>query len=275
MCQPCGTGPDPTILRRAARLGSRLLLVFCTAFTASFAGCLVAPVPMATHVAGVSGSQDKKNLDLKFVEPGKTSHSEVLQKLSWADSGIKDPHLFLGRWFSSGSGWIWAVGSNGGGEGGTHRNWTSHNYLVEFDEADVVRTAREFPTPNLIPALQDWLTRANLAALDFTPAVELTVDLQRTKDATLSLSATSFEVRNGGKKPRTVQIRRSNISTIIAGTDPKVRDEHASNLIGANILFHDATPFGEQLFVYVSAPDLLTLLRYANHEQSSSKSAMR
>jgi hypothetical protein len=222
---------------------------------------------MSTRVAGASGNPENKKFDLKFVEPGKTPHSEVVQKLSWADSGIKDPHLFLGRWFSSGSGWIWAVGANGGGEGGTHRNWAAHNYLVEFDDAGVVKTAREIPTHDLIPALQEWLDRSKSAAPDFTLAVNLTVDLQHKKDGKLSLSTKTFEVQNGGKKPRSIQIQRSNIAAIAAGTDPKVRGEHASDLIGANILFHEATPVGKQLFVYVSAPDLLVLLRYAHADR--------
>jgi hypothetical protein len=167
------------------------------------------------------------------------------------------------------------VGSNGGGEGGTHRNWASHNYLVEFDDGGVVRTAREIHSTDLIPALQEWLDRTNLPARNFSPTVDLAVNLQHIKDGNLSLSATSFEVQNGGKKPHRVQIQRSNISTITAGIDPKVRDGHASSLIGANIVFRDATPVGKQLFIYVSAPDLLVLLMYAHPEHRGAEAAIQ
>src|SRR6266404_166478 len=103
-------------------LAHGLLFSMCVAASLAIGGCLVAPVPMTTRVAGVSGGPDHKRLDLKFVEPGKTTRTEVVQNLAWADTGTNDSHLFLGRWFSSGGGWIWAVGGNGGGEGGTHRN---------------------------------------------------------------------------------------------------------------------------------------------------------
>lgn len=236
---------------------------FCAAAGLALAGCLVAPVPMTTRVAGVAGSPEQKHFDLKFVESGKTQRTEVVQKLGWADAGIKDPHLFLGRWFSSGHGWIWAVGANGGGEGGTHRNWTAHNFLVEFDDAGLVKTAREIPTQEVVPSLQQWTSQSKLSATDPDAISELTISLPHIRTATIVLSADSFELKDTSKKPRGFHVPRSSVAAIHSAPDLKVKGGQAPELIAATIAFRETTPFGKEMTVYVSAQDLLTLLKYS------------
>ena len=247
-----------------------LVLSVCAAAGLALGGCLVAPVPMTNRVAGVSGSPEQKKIDLKFVEPGKTPRSEVVQKLAWADAGIKDPHLFLGRWFTSGGGWIWAVSVKGdAAEGGTHRNWAAHNYLVEFDDAGVAKAAREIATHELVPSLQQWVAQAKADITDPAASAELTVSLQHIRTAQVVLSADSFELKDPSKKPRSFRIQRSSVASIGSAADLKVKRERAPELIAATIFFREATPMGKQMTIFVSAEDLLTLLKYTRADHRS------
>ena len=88
-----------------------LLLLPCLVASLLCSSC-IAPIPMTKRVSGPSGAMQQKKIDLSFVQPGKTSRNEVGQKLAWPDSGIKDDHLFLARWASSRSGWVWFVGGH-------------------------------------------------------------------------------------------------------------------------------------------------------------------
>jgi len=241
----------------------------CVAASLAIGGCLVAPVPMTTRVAGVSGGPDHKRFDLKFVEPGKTTRTEVVQNLAWADTGINDPHLFLGRWFSSGGGWIWAVGGNGGGEGGTHRNWAAHNYLVEFDDAGIVKTAREIPTHELVPNLQQWVSQSKTDIHEPAATTEITVSLPHVRTAQVMLSADSFELKDPSKKPHSFHIPRSSVTSIGPAGDLKVKGGRAPELIAATISFRETTMMGKQMTVFVSAEDLLTLLKYTRMDHGA------
>jgi len=79
----------------------------CLVASLLLGGCIIAPIPMTKRVSAAAGGPGQNKIDLTFVQAGQTLRSEVAQKLSWADSGIKEDHLFLARWASPGSGWVW------------------------------------------------------------------------------------------------------------------------------------------------------------------------
>jgi hypothetical protein len=256
-------------------------LLPCLVASLLFAGC-IAPIPMTKRVSGPVGVANQKKIDLTFVQPGRTSREEVSQKLAWADSGIKDDHLFLARWASSGSGWVWffgGVGSNGAvaGDGGSFRVWTVHNFLVEFDDGGLVKSARDVQTPELLTTLQQWVAHWDSPADEPPGPVELKVSRPHLGSpvtaANLVLSADSFGFQDYRKPKHNFQIPLSTINSITSGLDDKAGHAPDSSVIGVTILFKKKTPAGKQVSFNISPPDLLVLLKYL-HVASSSPHAL-
>ncbi len=83
---------------------------------------------MTKRVQGYSGQSVNNTVDLKFIRIGETKRTDVLQNLHWADSGIKDERLFWGRWISSGSGVVWAVGEVVFDDGHSDKSYLERGY---------------------------------------------------------------------------------------------------------------------------------------------------
>lgn len=254
---------------RLPRFRTMIFLLFSCFVVCLLCSSCIAPVPMTKRVSAAASSPEQKKIDLTFVQPGKTSRSEVSQKLAWADSGIKDDHLFLARWASSSSGWVWRgadIARNTSAEEGAFRDWTVHNFLVDFDDAGVVENARDVANPELLTNLQQRVAQSNGPALDLSSPIELRVFLDRiaspVPSAMLLLSADSFGFQDRRKPKRNFHTHPSRIKGVIPWVDPKEAHSPVSNSIGVTILFKEKTPAGKQISFNLPAPDLLVLIKY-------------
>lgn len=135
-------------------------MLSCVVFLCMVVGCIMAPVPMRTRTRAPGG--EGRSLDLKFLQAGLTTKSEVLEKLGWIQV-CNHERIFWGRWQSS----SWATGGAAatpyGGVpvplGGRH--WKTHNLLVEFDEKGVVQRYRTVSDKERKKTLGAWLKDAN------------------------------------------------------------------------------------------------------------------
>jgi hypothetical protein len=87
-----------------------ILNLSLTTLTALFCGgCLVIPIRSHVPTRGASAETHEK-VTLEFIKQGITTREEIAQKLAWMDTGVKEDHLFIGRWFDSNweIGWIGA-----------------------------------------------------------------------------------------------------------------------------------------------------------------------
>jgi hypothetical protein len=251
-------------------------LLPCLVASLLLAGC-IAPIPMTKRVSGPVGVANQKKIDLTFVQPGRTSREEISQKLAWADSGIKDDHLFLARWVSSGSGWVVLIPGNVPNDVNAYRDWTVHNFLVDFDKTGLVKSARDVQTPELLTTLQQWVAHWDSPADEPPGPVELKVSRPHLGSpvtaANLVLSADSFGFQDYRKPKHNFQIHPSTINSITSRLDDEAGHAPDSSVIGVTILFKKKTPAGKQVSLNISPPDLLVLLKYL-HVVSSSTHAL-
>ena len=143
------------VIRKRMQLASRRLtasfvcvVLSCVALT----GCIVAPVPMRKHIEASGKAPDQKALDLSFMHSGQTKRDEVVQKLSLIDAGSTKEDLFLGRWVSSGSGWVWLMASQYSADGGYWRNWKVHNLVINFNQDGILTGFRQVDDAHLVKA---------------------------------------------------------------------------------------------------------------------------
>src|SRR5216683_831280 len=129
---------------------NNIMTVLLMLLACCFTGCIgVTRVP--ERVRTPQGSQ--KKIDLSFLQPGKTTHAEVMEKLKLVDSGFQSERFFLGRWTDSKwGGWAVAVG-DGNSAGGAKRCWENVNLLAEFDDKETLTRYEIFPDKRLIEKL--------------------------------------------------------------------------------------------------------------------------
>ena len=167
----------------------------------SCGGCAFAtPMRAPTHNSGAAGEGANGKVSLGFIQAGKTSREEVMQKLGWTSTELKDDRLFLGRWASS----SWGVYSMASLDTTNpvedwNRHWGTHNVLIEFDEKGLVRKYRMFPDSEMIKELTAVVAESPGRSLDLAKPVEVPVGLRGPRDAyyagSLVLAGDSFEFR--------------------------------------------------------------------------------
>jgi len=106
-----------------------------------FAAFTCALAIMASHCA--SAQQEpahpkitESQLNVTFIQPGITTRTEVLERLAWADAGVREDRLFVARWVSSSADAGAAVDEEV--PAAVRRTWRAHNLLVGFDRQGVV-----------------------------------------------------------------------------------------------------------------------------------------
>jgi hypothetical protein len=157
-------------IRLIAVAWTALLCTFCT-------GCIV-PVRVPTKAISVSGETGKK-LDLGFIKAGVTTREEIVQKLSWVDTGVKEDNLFVGRWAQSSWGIAWAVGSGYSAAGGWNRAWAIHNRLIDFDEKGIVLQTSDLTDKELLKKLTERVSNDPLHPLDLSEPIRASVEYIR------------------------------------------------------------------------------------------------
>lgn len=260
-----------TMLIRPQRATAGFFLHLCCVGGLLFSGC-IAPIPMTKRTSAPAGTQEKKRMDITFIQSGKTTRDEVVQRLSWASSGINEPHLFLARWASSGSGWLWFPGLEGCEplpfcrEEGAYRNWTVHNAIVEFDNGGVVRNVRDVPSPEPAGSL-DACAALDSSHSDKKPtSVELSAYQLHPHSpiatVKLVLSADSFEYQDLKKPTRNFGLCPYAIRGISSGSEKRAESVSTLNQAKVNLAFREKTPVGKHISFEALPPDLLVLVRY-------------
>lgn len=113
-------------------MGTIFLLPTCLAADLLCFGC-TARIPITKHTSGPVGTMERKKIDITFVQADKTTREEVVERLGWMDSGVKEDRLFVARWASSESG-NKKIGSMDFGKGGQAPNVSLIKIDVEFKE---------------------------------------------------------------------------------------------------------------------------------------------
>lgn len=242
-------------------------------------GCIAAaPMRAPTHNIGASGAGSNGKLALDFIQAGKTGREEVIQKLGWTDTGLKDDRLFLGRWASS----SWAVYSavvvpGGGADGATgvgtdawNVHWGTHNLLIDFDEKGVVKQYRVFPDSELVKELAAWVAESPNRSLDLSKPMEIPVLLRGPKDrhfnGTLVLDNDSFGFREDVTRGmHNFRIAPKQIRTLSLAPPA---DGHPRYMNGT-IHFAEKTPVGNEATIRVDMPTVMVLVKYLAQTRSN------
>jgi len=245
------------------------LAVYCAACLIC-SGC-IAPIPMTKRTSGPTGKAEKRKIDLTFVQPGITTQEEVVQKLGWVDSGIKEDRLFVARWASSGSGWLWFVPGDCTpwcDDNQLSRDWTVHNLIVDFDEAGRFIRSRDVPSTELAASLEDWIARGPSKRAELPTSVELNAYHLRPRSpiamAKLMLSADSFRYQDLRRPEKSFRIRAAAIKGIASEGDDSAGSGSSLAQVTVSIVFREKTPAGEHITLKVLPTDLLTLIKYVH-----------
>jgi len=213
---------------------------------------------MASHCA--SAQQEpahpkitESQLNLTFIQPGITTRTEVLERLAWADAGVREDRLFVARWVSSSADAGAAVDEEV--PAAVRRTWRAHNLLVEFDRQGVVTQVREVADKQLAQALAGWIAANPSAPLDLGTPIAVPVSY-RQESATLLLSRESFEFRSARKGCRVSpsDLRRVSLAT-------RFRTPHA-DLADEAIFFTEKTTAGRKVTLQTDVDHLFVLLKY-------------
>lgn len=235
---------------------------FCLLTCCLSLGCIAVPMRAPTRINGASGTGTTK---LDFIRAGTTGRDEVVQKLGWTDTGVKEETLFLGRWASSSWGVAWAIGGGYSAVTGWDRHWKTHNILIEFDEKGVVKQYGEFGDTELARHLSAWVAKDHPLDMDVSTPIEIPVQWRRTTgkyyEATLMLEKDSLglhELKNAAYDftISPAKISKLSLSKLVQGdsTDP-----HGIN---QTLHFTEKTKVGDKMTLRMDVPTLVILVKY-------------
>lgn len=197
----------------------------------------------------------ESQLNVTFIRPGITTRTEVLERLAWADAGVREDRLFVARWVSSSADTGAAVDEEV--PAAVRRTWRAHNLLVEFDQQGVVTEVREVADKHLAEALADWIAANPSAPLDLSAPIAIPASYRRAS-ATLLLTRESFEFRSATKGCRVSPsgLRRVSLAT-------RFRTPQAASADEA-IFFTEKTTAGRKVTLQTDVAHLFVLLKYVS-----------
>jgi len=255
-------------IRLAAGVWTALVCACCS-------GCITVPVRVPTKTISVSGETGKK-LDLGFIKAGATTREEIVQKLGWVDTGVKDDNLFVGRWAESSWGVAWAAGGGYSAAGGWNRAWTTHNLILDFDEKGLVQQMSIVPDKEVIKTLSERISKDPLHSLDLSVPIKAPVEYIRAGKhflGTLILSKDDFRFLEdremGSKVAYDFKTPPENVSHLSLGSWVASNSSHPENVV-VTIHFRRRTAVGSKLVSRVDVPTTMILLKYIQQTQSDS-----
>ena len=235
----------------------------CTLLCSLCAGCVM-PMRAPTRTKGPGEVENK--LDLSFIKAGSTGRQEVLEKLGWIDTGLKDERLFLGRWISSSWAVLWAAAGGYSAGAGAERHWDGRNLMVEFDEKGLVKESRVFPDSALVKELSAWVARVQDRP-ELSTKTEITVEHRHAwggqQEAKIVLGSDVFEFHETGKGSHDFRIPPKQI----AGLTFARRDTANPQNIHHTIHFKDKTKAGSKMTLRTDVPTLLALVKYVGQNR--------
>lgn len=254
-------------IRLVATVSAALLCACCS-------GCITVPVRVPTKTIGVSGVTGKK-LDLTFIKAGATTREEIVQKLGWVDTGVRDD-LFVGRWAESSWGVAWAVAGGYRSAGGWNRAWTIHNLVVELNDKGVVLQSLLLPDKDILRTLSDWISKDPIRSLDLSVPIRAPIEYIRSGKnslGTLILSKDDFRFledrETGSKVVYDFKTPPENVRGLSLGHWVASNSSHPEN-ITVTIHFKRKTAVGSKLVARVDLPTAMILLKYIRQTRSDS-----
>ena len=259
---------------RNRRITALARILLCCIPLLLCSGCMwlgpAVPVRVPTHTRDISGTNHE--IDLSFLKTGSTTREEVASKLKLIDTGTKEPHLFWGRWESSG--WAWApmvapyLGS---------RDWTPQNVLIAFDNTGTVKIWKVVRDKELLKEL-DFLQNTRSSPFDLSSSLHLNAKLPygcRDLAAELVLLPDTLEYQAS----RSFQTARRNLSgvtltaEVLPPTDPTVRPQAQPDPshLWVKIHFARRTILGKSLTIGIDPEGLLVLHDYINAPKPAKK----
>jgi len=255
------------LLLQTERLGTRFARLALTAFVCVHCcGCII-PIHNAKKTRVPSGLETKSTVDPSFIKVGQTSREEVVEKLGWADTGVKDDRFFICRWSESSWAALWFLGGPGAGEAGWYRPWNDHNLLIEFDEKGVVQRSTYFPDKDFLVTLSSLVAKYPAHTLDLSAPIEVQVLYMGYRPyfgkLVLGPQSVSFVEDPGfhAKGKHDFQTTPENLRDVvmISGEEPsKKREEQVIEVIH----FKRHTKVGDKMEIRTNFPTTMILLKY-------------
>lgn len=240
---------------------NRFYFAIVILFAGWMAGCIAFPVPVATKTTAPPALDNK--IDLSFLQRGKTTQKDVQDNLGWSDSGIKAPKLFVGRWSTSSTATVWAVGAQYSGNAGAYRNWGVKTLVVEFDDQGLLRSWRFVPDREFVQALAPYAAEAvPHNAFEKPSNLEIShVKRGQLEPVTLTISKEVMLFREHASGKHDFDIAPQKIERItIPGL--KKSEQEFPDRIRFTIHFPEETKAGREVTFEASPADLMTMLAY-------------
>lgn len=232
--QPAGPQTITSVNQPRIRFARLALTAFVCAFCC---GCVV-PIHTAKKTRVATGQLTTNTTDLSFIKAGTTSRADVIERLGWMDTGIKDDRFFIGRWAESSWGVLWFGAVPYGAAGDWTRKWNAHNVLIDFDENGVVQQVSYFADKDTLATLSSLVSKYPSHTLDLSTPIEVPVEhfpgLNELYYGKLVLAAQSFAfVENAegrGKGKYDMQTSPDNLRDLIIRTWYRADSKHPQQL---------------------------------------------
>lgn len=234
----------------------------------SCCGCAI-PIHTATKTRVPSGLETKSTVDPSFIRVGQTSRAEVLEKLGWTDTRVKDDRFFIGRWSESTWGVLWGGVVPYGAAGDWTRKWNAHNLLIEFDEKGVVQQTTYFSDKDILTTLSSLVAKYPTHTLDLSAPIEVpATHLRYSHDryvGRLFLGARSVafveDPNYGANGKHDFQTTPENLRDVVIKAWAAVYKKRPQQLIEI-IHFKHHTKVGDQMTIETDLPATMILLKY-------------
>lgn len=203
--------------------------------------------------------------DYTFIRAEQTGGQEVLQRLGWADVGLKESRLFWFRWDDA-SPYIKAKSGRvvlpKAVDSVKSRKQKIHNLLVELDKNDIVLRVENIKDQDLISKLVDWSNRSGQALPKLSSLADnhypATTDGREGHNWLMSVDVDTLKFWDGLRnrwftvsydRVRSMKIRKK------AGIHPDY-----------TLYFLDKNVWGKEVNVGINPEELLTVLKYMTHD---------
>lgn len=238
-----------------------------------FQACIT-PVPLPTRTSAPPSLKNK--IDSQFIAIGHSTRQQVQEKLGWSAVDFGEEKVFWGRWSTSSSAIVWAIGGGYSGAVGGNRRWSIKNILIVFDDEGVVQSSRIVSDHDIVQAVSSLLTTDPRR---FETTVELKLDhlawnSSTVTPVTLRLSRTEIEYDEPDANKGKGCVFPISPQKLTAVTIPSLRtDSENPGKIWFTLHFSDKTMAGKNVKFSADPEDLATLLRY--HEAVSQSGASK
>jgi hypothetical protein len=224
--------------------------------------CHVPPDPL---VSSYNIPQQMVTTDQSFIKVGQTIRQEVLQRLGWADVGLKGDRFFWGRWATDSSGAVVILPR--ALRAVKKRPTVYHNILIEFDQKGAVTRANQVRDEDIVRELGAWSmqTRGTPSSLSHSlyHVFKYTRKAYPPPIGLMSVDADSLKFFDSTQTYAWSTVLRNQIAAFELSPNAGVVPQFALTFID------DRPHWGNKVDVFIDLPDLLTALKYIIPQQAN------